>query len=196
MKPFFILIISLSFSLIAFGQADSLARPDDSVGRGFTNKAEAKNLMVNGLKEGKWVEYVNASDLGLGLFEDNDSVYKLTVYKRGYSFGIVRIYKLDGKLWCEIPCQNGKENGLEKEYGKTGKICILEIPWEDGKISGKMKEYYESGKLQREAPYSDNEANGIAKEYYESGKLKEETTYINGFISVRKFYDKNGNEIK
>ncbi len=28
---------------------------EDSLG--FTNKAEAKNLMVNGLREGKWVEY-------------------------------------------------------------------------------------------------------------------------------------------
>jgi hypothetical protein len=46
MKPFLILILSLSFTISAIGQQDS----------GFTNKAEAKNEMVNGMKEGKWVE--------------------------------------------------------------------------------------------------------------------------------------------
>ncbi|HTB30831.1 MAG TPA: hypothetical protein VK808_02330, partial [Bacteroidia bacterium] len=46
---FLIGIIFLFIALGAFGQ--------DYPDSGFTNKAEAKNLMVNGLKEGKWVEY-------------------------------------------------------------------------------------------------------------------------------------------
>lgn len=51
-----ILILPPSLTLSAFGQT-----PPDS---GFTNKAEAKNLMVNGLKEGKWIEYYD-TDLNL-----------------------------------------------------------------------------------------------------------------------------------
>ena len=80
MKPFFILIISLSISLIAFGQADSL---------GFTNKAEAKNLMVNGLKEGKWIEYIYGIKMNL---KDSSIItgYKSTIYKAGKSFEFPR----------------------------------------------------------------------------------------------------------
>ena len=77
----FILIISLSFSLIAFGQADSL---------GFINKAEAKNLMVNGLKEGKWVEYLDFK--GRTTSDTNAPDYMLTIYKKGVPIGIVRWY--------------------------------------------------------------------------------------------------------
>ena len=43
-------IVLLAFTLTAFGQQEWA---DSS----FTNKAEAKNLMVNGLKDGKWIEY-------------------------------------------------------------------------------------------------------------------------------------------
>ena len=52
MKYFLALILSLSFSLAVFAQADS----------GFTNKAEATNQMVNGLKEGKWLQYFKTKD--------------------------------------------------------------------------------------------------------------------------------------
>jgi hypothetical protein len=53
MKPFLIILISLLTTLTAIGQsgvADS---------NGFTNRNEAKNLTVNGLKEGKWIEYID-----------------------------------------------------------------------------------------------------------------------------------------
>jgi len=49
MKAFTILILFFCFALAAIGQSDY---PDS----GFTNKLEAKNQLVNGLKEGKWVE--------------------------------------------------------------------------------------------------------------------------------------------
>jgi len=134
--------------------------------------------MMNGKKEGKWCEYVNASDLGLGLFDDNDSVYQLTVYAGGNPSGIVRIYRLNGVLWCKIPYKDGKENGMEREYGYTpkgdgitDKNCILEIPWIKGRINGVMKEYYGNGKIKREQLYNDSEPSGIAKDYDENGNV-------------------------
>lgn len=52
MKPLLTLILSLLFTLNALGQQPEY--PDS----GFTNKKEAKNLMVNSKKEGKWLEYL------------------------------------------------------------------------------------------------------------------------------------------
>ena len=51
-KPTSILLIAISCFILFACQQE----------QGFTNKAEAKNLMVNGLKEGKWMEYFN--DIG------------------------------------------------------------------------------------------------------------------------------------
>ncbi|HTA84509.1 MAG TPA: carboxypeptidase regulatory-like domain-containing protein [Bacteroidia bacterium] len=88
MKPFLIILISLITTLTAFGQADS----------GFTNKAEAKNLTVNGLKEGKWVEsvYTNCCDRPIG--DSNLEHYSLVIYKHGKPIGIVRDYDSSWKL--------------------------------------------------------------------------------------------------
>src|ERR1700728_4756526 len=47
-----ILILSLFSSLTVFGQQPEY--PDS----GFTNKAEARNLIMNGKEEGKWCEYI------------------------------------------------------------------------------------------------------------------------------------------
>jgi hypothetical protein len=154
MKTFFILLIFLSFSLIGLGQN----YPDS----GFTNKAEAKNLMVNGLKEGKWVEY--ADDSSMDTEDTNAPYYVLTIYNAGKATGIVREYYKCGKLYIESP-------------------SLM-----DDKLNGVAKEYYESGILKEETPYTNNKTNGVEKEYYENGKLKRETPYNNGKTIVWKKY--------
>src|ERR1700720_4657367 len=89
------LILFLSLTLTAFGQN----LPDS----GFTNKAEAKNLMVNGLKEGKWIEYMDSNWL-----PTVDTVYYLLVlYKQNYAFGLVHGYYRSGELYCIFPNSNG-----------------------------------------------------------------------------------------
>ncbi len=153
-KLCFILFFLTTYSLSLFAQA----LPDSA---GFTNKAEAKNLMVNGLKEGKWCEYLGYPH------------YRLTIYKEGAPYGIVRAYNKSDTLHYEIPYQNGKRNGIAKYYYEYG-----------------------SHSLKYSLPYSDDKINGIAKVYYTNGKLKSETTYINGTKGATKSYDENGKEIK
>ena|GEM_PF-3077015 len=91
-SKFIISILSLFFTLTAFGQADSL---------GFTNRAEAKNLMVNGQKQGKWVEYIDADNL-----VTNDpqkaQAYRLIIYKEGHPYGVIREYNKSGKLNWQV----------------------------------------------------------------------------------------------
>ena len=155
-------LIFLYFTTAGFAQRNL---PDT----GFTNKAEAKNEMVNGAKEGKWVEYDTC-------YENGDTVgkpcgYKLTTYRADRPYGIIREYDISDILKSEIPMKGGKENGTERRY-------------------------YDSGKLMMEALYANDKRNGAVKEYYEDGKLKSETIYTIGKAGETKTYDENGNEIK
>ena len=155
MKPLLILILSLSFSFAAFGQE----YPDS----GFTNKAEAKNFMVNGKKEGKWVKYIYTDDQidGIDSLTSDTNIanyYYLTCYRDGVPYGVERKYKKYGKSWCL----------LEKMTLKNG-IC-----------NGWDRTYYKSGKIETETQLIDLIPNGVEKEYYESGELKLERHWING----------------
>ncbi len=155
MKPFLLLILSLCFAIPAFAQADS----------GFTHKSEAKNKIVNGLKEGKWLEYLDETET---VITDTTKItdtgivakyYRLTIYKAGKHFGIVRYYY---------------------KYSDGEEILFREIPYSEGKINGVYKEYYPTGALHREYPYTNGKENGLAKDYLDSGDVKEETKYLNG----------------
>jgi len=201
--------IFLFFALTAFGQE----YPD----YGFTNKAEAKNQMVNGLKEGKWIEYMYGKEI---LNDTTWPIYRLVTYKAGKPHGIVREYsKFAGEFTSETPYINGLANGVRKEYYHHHKL-FSETPYTDGEKNGIKKEYYDNGKLSAEIPYKEDKKNGVEhryyfngkpesdipytndkkdgveKEYFENGGLKQETIYKNDKAQAQKHYDENGNEIK
>jgi antitoxin component YwqK of YwqJK toxin-antitoxin module len=161
--------------------------------QGFTNKAEARNQLKNGLKDGKWLEYLDVESL---ITKDTSAPYYcLTVYSLGKPYGIVREYHKNGMLASETPYLNGKINGVEKWYYDKGALWF-EIPYTDNTINGIQKAYYENGKLNWETPYTLGIKNGLGKEYYENGKLKSETIYTNDMARSTKSYDENGNEVK
>src|ERR1700722_13498164 len=135
---------------------------------GFTNKAEASNKMVNGLKDGKWVEYYDQS---FNLTNDSTApYYVLTCYYASQPVGMERSYYKSGAIYQEIPCSNGHPNGIEKTY-------------------------YENGTLKRVKTYKDGLENGVEKLYYTTGKLKREITYVNDSAISEKDYDLKGNEL-
>jgi len=153
--------------------------------------------MVNGLKEGKWIEYWDynhyVTDTNKGY-----EIYILTIYKKGKPYGIVREYYKCGKIereipyvngvekwysengyeWGEYPTINGKRDGIAKEYFKG--MLTKEAPFNNGKLNGVVKEYIESDKVIKETPYSNDDKNGIEKWYYENGKVFKVVPYKNG----------------
>jgi len=160
---------------------------------GFYHKSEARNQLVDGLKEGKWVEYL---DVGSVVTKDTTvPYYRLTVYKAGKPFGMVREYHRNGNLASETPYIDGKINGVEKWYYDNGALW-LEIPFANNIINGVQKDYFQDGKFNWEIPYKAGIKNGIGKEYYPDGKLKSETAYANDLAGATKTYDENGKEIK
>jgi antitoxin component YwqK of YwqJK toxin-antitoxin module len=167
MKTLLIVILSLFSTLIAFGQ--------DYPDSGFTNKAEAKNLRVHGIKEGKWVYYFTSRSVK-DEFDSNSVDYReyfLIVYKSGKRYGIGRKYTRSGKLLHLIPYINDKVNGMVKSYDTlTGNVFI-------------------------ESPYINDKENGLEKIYMNNGKVSYQTTkYHNDKAGKTKYYDENGNEIK
>ncbi len=173
MKPFLIILICLFTTLTAYGQQPEY--PDS----GFTNKTEAKNLTVNGLKEGKWVEYLGDDD-STNTIDSTATYFRLVIYKSGKYDGIVRDYfnfvgtgadGVDGDIYCECTYIKGEKNGICRIYNKNHS-------------------------LRDEIPYTDNYVNGIMKEYFENGGIRNETRYTNGRKRAIKSFDENGNEIK
>ncbi|HXB10459.1 MAG TPA: hypothetical protein VNZ45_00620 [Bacteroidia bacterium] len=161
-KLCFILLV-LSSSLFAQASPDS----------GFTNKAEAKNLKVNGKRDGKWIEYLKLEDEYESVTTDTSKakMYRLTIYNAGKATGLMRTYYKSGKLEADVFFIDGKQDGTAKGY-------------------------YESGKLAFETPFDNGKRNGTFKGYYENGKIKMEAIYNNDKQVMMKEYDENGNEIQ
>ncbi len=175
MKFILAFILSLSLSILAFAQQDSL---------GFTNKAEAENKMVNGVKEGKWLEY----EAIFPIYENTPKVkdtnllyYSLTIYKAGRHIGMVRVYYKSGRLLEEIPYSYNGEyiNGVDKIYYENGKLKE-EDPFKDGLLNGTVKMYDDKGTLIKEEQFKNDVSHGIARIYYPTGVLNYEEADSNG----------------
>ena len=205
MKNFLVIISSLLLAINAISQGlfDS----------SFTNKAEAKNLIVNGLKEGRWVEF--KSYVGENTSDTNAPFYYLIPYSHGEPNGVLRIcdkegviskshynngvlngveekYDENGNLICILSYTNGRLNGMFKRYYTNGQLWD-ETPYANGKKNGVTKEYDADGNLKRDESYSDDKMNGVKKDYYKSGAIKDETTFTSGIANgLAKSYYESG----
>lgn len=166
---FFLSSIFILFSHITLGQQPEY--PDS----GFTNKAEAKNITLNGKKEGKWCEYSRNID-SITSIDSTEPFFVLSVYKAGKIIGIQRGYShyknyiKDIKLRWETHYLKGKRNGISKQYAKG------------------------NGKIETEILYFHNKRNGIEKNYYKNGKLASEITYKRNKKRAIIYYDYLGNK--
>ena len=177
MKPELLIFIAFSCTLNAIGQTNS----------GFTNKAEAKNIIINGLKEGKWIEYI--SDDGIISYDSSSIENGIGIVdSNGNIVGIPSEYYL-------IVYKSDKRNGIERDYDISG-ILRSEIPYDNDTINGVVRTFYKSGKLKNEGVWSNDKMNGIQKEYYEDGKLKTEISFAKGVKGTTRNFDKNGAEIR
>ncbi len=149
MKSLFLYLFLTTFSLSLFAQQDS----------GFTNIAEAKNLKVNGLKDGKWVEYYKL-DNGFDLETKSTKApfYKLVIYKEGKPVGLGHEYYKSGKLRSIIPYNKGEINGVLKEYSELGQLIRRDTVMA-GFEKGMIWVYTKTGKLEAEFPYTNDRTN-------------------------------------
>lgn len=161
---------------------------------GFTNKAEAKNEMVNGKKEGKWIEYFDVG--GGGTCADTTAkeifsstyppLYRLVVYKDDDFCSTERVYDRSGRLRSEVPYTYHHLEGVEKDYYSDGKLKS-ETTYGHNSFPITVKNYDENG----------NEIkNAVQKDYYKNGKIISETIIKDGGEQGTRYYDESSNEIK
>ncbi|HXB11383.1 MAG TPA: hypothetical protein VNZ45_05310 [Bacteroidia bacterium] len=160
------------FLVLLFTGISAFAQPAANDINSFTNRVEAKNVLQNGLKEGKWVEYLRMVNNGIVMADsDSASFYRLTIYKDNIPCGMVRLYTIKGLLLSETPYSNGKRDGISKAYGsKNGNLLYEDI--------------YNNGQ------------HAMTRFYNENGKLQCVTTYSANKEFVTKTYDDKGNEVK
>ncbi len=193
MKPFVSLIVALFIAFVSFGQADSL---------GFTNKAEAKNLIVNGLKEGKWCVYFEHGDTMSTIYSTTDTTfpcYELTIYRADKPNGLRRVYSNYNKYKLLSECQylNGELSGKCKIYYSNGNI-EEEESYLHGKLEGVRKTYFESFRLKEVCSYHKGAKTGVEVDYYESGNKEAEIPYCDtceNYQSIN-FDNRHGTEKK
>ncbi len=144
--------------------------------QGFTNRKEAKNLMVDGVKEGKWVEY----GFLFWIIRADTLDYTLIEYRHGLPVGIVREYFMNGNLKGEVHYNmDGKRNGLAKGYYKNG-LLKAENYFTNNQLNGSVISYFSNGAIDSEATYINGVKNGVVKRYHPNGKLESEITWKDG----------------
>lgn len=160
---------------------------------GFTNRAEAKNEEVNGLKEGKWIEFLDnwgwhTKDTGNALY------YTLTIYKHDEPCGMRRTYYRNGQLERAVYYMVGGLVKRGRKYNEDGTVASGNFLVIGAPKDGIGKRYFDDGRVKRKIIYAGGKRNGIAIWYYDNGIIKREANYIHGKLNgVVKEYDENGN---
>ncbi len=123
--------------------------------------------------------------------------------------GIAYIYFPDSKIQQTFTYNNGKKEGLSKEYDKDGNIITLleynkdflvnreRINRTDSKglKQGGWKEFYQNGGIKAEKYFKEDMLHGYYKEYDNRGKLVLTMLYENGTIVKSKVEDEPDIEI-
>jgi len=163
-----------------------------------------------GKKNGYYYKY--KKDPSVGLYVESRELFAGD-RKEGTAY----FYFPDGKIKQTILFNDGKKEGLSREYDNEGNIITLYEYNHDFLISrerinrtdakgmkqGSWKEFYPGGGIKTEKTYRDNLLHGYYKEYDSRGKLVLTMLYDNGSIvksrvedepdiEIEKKYDDNG----
>lgn len=91
----------------------------------------------------------------------------------------VKTYYSDGNVRWEGSMENGKRNGVWREFARNG-ILIGEYIYKDGTLNGPAKLFFYSGKTFKELTYKNGNLNGVYKEYFRNGQLYRKAWYEEG----------------
>ncbi len=159
------------------------------------------NYLV-GKKNGYYYKY--RKDPAEGLY-----VWSKELYAGDRKEGTAYFYYPDGKIQQTITYNEGKKEGVSKEYDKNGNIITLLEYNNDFLISrerinrvdakglkqGIWKDFYTGGGIKSEKTYKDDQLHGYYKEYDDKGKLVLTMLYENGSIVKSRVEDEPDIEI-
>ena len=136
-------------------------------------------------------------------------IWSKELYAADRREGIAYLYYPDGKIQQTFTWNNGKKEGLSKEFDKDGNIITLLEYRNDFLVSrerinrsdknglkqGDWKEFYPNGGIKSEKTYKDDLMHGYYKEYDTHGKLVLTMLYENGAIVKSRVEDEPDIEI-
>ncbi len=145
--------------------------------------------IINGKKEGKWIEYY-----------DNGNIETIEYYKNDKLDGEYRKYYPNGQIQRIEHFKNNSLNGKVISYYENGNKK-REYTYKNNLLDGKFIKYYEDGTISSIQNYKNNKLNGKSIVYYSNGNINEITYYkdgkrnggyieyySNGIIAVKSYY--------
>jgi uncharacterized protein len=167
-----------------------------------TGDTTEKINYLYGKKNGWYYKY--KKDAAVGLY-----IWSKELYAGDKKEGISYIFFPDSRVQQTIFYNNGKKEGLSKEYDKEGNIVTLMEYSNDFLVSrekinrtdnkgmkqGDWKDFYPNGSIKSEKTYKDDLLTGYYKEYDNRGRLVLTMLYDNGSIVKNKVEDEPDIEI-
>ncbi|HLP18660.1 MAG TPA: tetratricopeptide repeat protein [Chitinophagales bacterium] len=91
----------------------------------------------------------------------------------------IKTYYAEGMPRWSGAMENGKRNGLWKEYTRDG-LLASEYNYDDGVLTGKAKVYFKNGKVYKDLNYKKGNLHGEYREYFSNGQLFKSAWYEDG----------------
>ncbi len=83
----------------------------------------------------------------------------------------------NGQFKIELPCKDGKLEGIRKEWYENGQLKS-ETPYKDGKFAGDYKEWFNNGQLRWEMSFKADKLDGVCKNWLNNGQLHREMLFM------------------
>ncbi len=167
-----------------------------------TGDTTEKISYMYGKKNGYYLKY--KKDPMAGVY-----VWSRELFAGDNKEGMAYIYFPDGKVQQTVTYNEGKKEGISKEYDRNGNIITLMEYNNDFLVSrerinrtdnkgfkqGEWKDFYPNGIVRTERTYKDDKLHGYYKEYDQKGVLTLTMLYENGAIVKSKVEDEPDIEI-
>lgn len=142
--------------------------------------------VLNGMKEGSWVEN----------HPDSDLPHYIIQYKEGKKDGLYLEFDKSANIIKKIEYKNDMMDGLNCVWYKGGRLSLKQ-EYKEGKLEGKSIICYDNGFIQEESEYKDGKRNGVTIWYSYADKMQGPKavmyTYKDGlFEGVQETYYEDG----
>ena len=200
MKKTFFTLVMMLLVMTAFSQQIYNVRVSsmpDGIFEKMYGSIKISGNVLNGMKEGAWVETHPNTDLP----------HYIIHYKEDKKEGLYLEFDKYADILKKIDYKNDMIDGWSYSWNKGGKIALKQ-EYKEGQLDGKSVIYTDQGFVQEESEYKAGKRDGITTWYlyaekaqgpkyvmytYKDGKFEgaQETYYESGKVKTRKMFSNN-----
>lgn len=200
MKKIFFTLSMMLFAMTAFSQQIyniKVTDRQDGVFEHYYGTVKVTGNILNGMKDGSWVENHPNSELPHFIIQ----------YKEGKKEGLYLELDKQGRLLKKVDYKNDMMDGLNYAWRTNGLISVKQ-EYKEGELDGRSLIYNEYGFIQEESQYKSGNRDGVTIWYayadkqqgpiyvmytYKDGKFEgvQETYYEDGRVKTHKMFSNN-----